>query len=103
MHILLFAGCAFMGGIVSALLGFLGTNPPEPFISRKFLASVLKAFVSGIATAIGSSFLIAPAGLTAWIIMGFTAFLAGVGVDAGLKRLVESAAPKTPAPTIRTQ
>ena len=88
MYILLFAGFAFAGGIVSAWLGWLGSG--EPFIGRKFAASVLKAFVSAVAGA-GAGAAIPPVGAPAVIALCIAAFLAGVGVDAGLKRAVNAA------------
>ncbi len=87
MYIVLFACFAFLGGIVSSLLGWLGTT--EPFEPRKFCASALKAFVAALAAAVGGS-LIPPVGTLALVLMCITAFLAGVGVDAGLKRGVDA-------------
>lgn len=72
---------AFGGGIVSGLLGWFESG--EAFVARKFGTTVLRALLAGATLAIGYfaiSGSIAPHDL-------IVAFLAGAGVDAGLKRL----------------
>ncbi len=90
MYILYYGLAAFAGGIVSALLGWIGSDPPEPFIGRKFAASALKAFLAAVA-AISAGAIIPPVGLLATILLCAGAFLAGAGVDSALKRLVNAA------------
>lgn len=105
MFIILFAGFAFLGGIFSSLLGWLGSAPPEPFIPRKFMASVLKAFISAAITA-GSAAILPPVGTLATVLLCITAFIAGVGIDAGAKRIVDAATvpaqPTTPTTSTTT-
>ncbi len=91
MYILLFALFTFAGGVVSALLGWLGTN--EPFVAKKFTASCLKAFVAAMIAA-GTGAVIPPVGLLATILMCILAFAAGAGADAGTKRLVNAVLPE---------
>lgn len=97
-YILLFAGAAFAGGVVSALLGWLATNPPEPFVGRKFAASVLRAFVAAVMGA-STGAMVPPAGPVATVLMCLAAFAAGAGVDAGGKRVVNALKDLTPPPS----
>lgn len=89
MYILLYGGFALMGGLVSSLLGWIGSDPPEPFVPRKFMASVLKAVVAAVGAA-GGAALMPPVGTIALILLCITAFLAGAGVDSATKRLVNA-------------
>ena len=89
MYIAWYGLAAFAGGIFSALLGWIGSDPPEPFIGRKFAASALKAFLSAVA-AISAGLIIPPVGLQATILLCAGAFLAGAGVDSVGKRIVNA-------------
>jgi hypothetical protein len=62
------------GGLVAALLGWLESG--EPFNSRKFGGSVIRASIAGIIFAVGYQ-LSGPLG----ILDLFYAFLGGAGVD----------------------
>lgn len=84
MGILYVSLAAFGGGIVSALLGWMGSG--ENFIARKFAASVLRALVAGGAWAITYS-LVSGVATIENIVM---AFLAGAGVDILGKRIAKS-------------
>ena len=81
MGILYVALAAFGGGIVSALMGWLGSG--ENFVGRKFAASVLRALLAGAAFAITYS--LATAGVATGMDI-VIAFGAGAGVDALLNR-----------------
>jgi len=74
MSIFWLAGAAFIGGIAAALLGWV--DSAEPFQSRKFGSSVIRALIAGVVFAVGYSF---ANGLTP-IDIGI-AFLGGAGVD----------------------
>ena len=75
LAVLFIALLACAGGIVSSLLGWL--DSAEPFVPRKFMASVVRALVAGILFAIGYSF---TNGIN--ILDLFAAFLGGAGIDA---------------------
>ena len=75
MNILWVAVAAFVGGIISAVLGWL--NSGEVFNARKFTASVITALVAGIVFAIGYGY---SNGLSAMDVA--IAFVGGAGVDA---------------------
>ena len=77
--LLYIAGVAFIGGITSALLGWLDSN--EAFNIRKFTYSIVHSIVAGVGFALTYPY-IPP--LTAAMLM--VAFLGGMGVDAGLNR-----------------
>lgn len=83
---------AFLGGIIAALLGWIGTT--EPFIARKFLTSVIKAFVGAVVITVAFDF-----AQTASLILLLAAFLSGAGIDAGAKRVTD-AIRNNPAPNI---
>ena len=74
MSIFWLAGAAFAGGIAAALLGWI--DSAEPFQSRKFGSSVIRALIAGVVFAVGYSF---ANGLTT-IDIGI-AFLGGAGID----------------------
>jgi len=74
---------AFGGGIIAALLGWAGSG--EDFKPRKFLSSILRAFVAALAAALSYP-LIGP--VTVPILIG--AVLAGAGVDVIGNRLAGS-------------
>jgi len=67
------------GGLVAGLLGWLQSK--EPFMGRKYAATVVRALVAGGAFAYGSQFLD-----FSWPTL-IAAFLSGAGIDAGLHRL----------------
>jgi hypothetical protein len=71
---------AFVGGLTTAILGFLGTS--EKFDTKKFLASALKSFIGAIVIAYG----VYQAAMFNLGIL-FLAFLSGAGVEAGVKRV----------------
>lgn len=75
MDVIWIAVCAFLGGIVAALLGWLETQ--ESFVARKFAASIVRALVAGIAFAVAYQF---ANGLS--VIDLLLAFLGGAGIDA---------------------
>lgn len=66
---------AFGGGLASAVLGWMHSG--QPFIARKFAASVLRALVAGGAFAGTYAMVGGPANVEN-IVM---AFMAGAGVD----------------------
>jgi len=74
LAVLFIALLACAGGITSALLGWL--NSGEAFVTRKFMASVVRALVAGVVFAVGYSF---TDGIS--ILDLFAAFLSGAGVD----------------------
>ena len=77
MEILFVAGAAFLGGIVSALLGW--TESTEPFNPKKFGSSIIRSIVAAAGVAAAFDY---GGGVAAGIGL-LIAFLAGVGVDAG--------------------
>ncbi len=83
MGILYVALSAFGGGIVASIMGWLDSG--DEFISRKFVASVLRALVAGIVFAISYS-LVGKVSVMDIII----AFAAGAGVDVLGNRLAGS-------------
>ena len=73
-------GAAFLGGIISALLGW--TESSEPFNGKKFVSSVIRSVIGAAGIAIAFNF--GGGEISATDIL--VAFLAGAGVDAGLQR-----------------
>jgi len=71
---------AFFGGVITAVLGWLDTS--DKFNIRKFMTSVIKSFIGAAVIAVGFDY----SGTTS-VILILVAFLAGAGVDAGIKRL----------------
>jgi hypothetical protein len=80
MNILYIAVAAFLGGIVSSLLGWLDSG--EAFVPKKFTASLIRALVAGIGFAVAYQFTdgMSPVDL-------LIAFLGGAGVEAGGNRI----------------
>ncbi len=74
METLFVAASAFGGGLASGELGWL--HGGEPFVGRKFAASVVRAFVAGGAFA-GAYTMMGAATIEDMVI----AFAAGAGVD----------------------
>lgn len=72
---------AGVGAVVAGILGWLETG--EAFSSKKYLPTILRAAVAAMAGAVAAP-IVGPIG---WTVIG-GAFMAGIGVDAGLKRLV---------------
>lgn len=81
---------AFMGGVLTALIGWGGTT--EPFNARKFMTSVVKSLIGAVVIAAAFDY-----SQTTSPISYLLAFLSGAGVDAGLKR-VTNAITNTPVP-----
>ena len=72
---------AFLGGIISAVLGWLDSG--ETFDARKLTSSIIRALVAGIVFAVGYEY----AGGQITIIDIFVALVAGAGIDAGGNRI----------------
>ena len=68
------AMAALLGGLVAALLGWLESN--EPFNTRKFGGSAIRALIAGILFAVGYQL-----SGTLGLLDLFYAFLGGAGVD----------------------
>jgi hypothetical protein len=77
------AVAAGLGAIVAGLLGW--SESKEPFSATKYLPTILRA---GLAAFLGALVtpVVAPVG---WVILT-GAFVAGMGIDAGLKRAMAS-------------
>jgi len=71
---------AFLGGIVSGVLGWLDSG--EAFEIRKFSASIVRALFAGLGIAVAYSY---ANSITALDIV--VAILAGAGFDAGVNRI----------------
>jgi hypothetical protein len=74
MNVIYIAVAAFVGGIVSSLLGWFDSQ--EPFAPRKFAASLVRALIAGVVFAVGYSY---TNGLSP-IDIGI-AFVGGAGID----------------------
>ena len=94
INIFLLAFLSILGALFSAILGWLDSG--EPFDTRKFTSSILRAVIAGIVSALGFSTL-----ETAGIWEYLTAFLAGAGIDVFGNRISGAIASrnKAPAPT----
>jgi len=88
LAVLLLALLACTGGVISALLGWL--NSGEAFVTRKFMASIIRAVVAGIVFAIGYTF---ADGIS--IVDLFAAFLGGAGIDVLGNRVAGSIVTRT--------
>ena len=71
---------AFLGGVVTALLGWTESN--LPFNTKKFMSSVIRALIAGVAIAAAFDY-----GAATGPLSYFIAFLAGAGVDVGGNRV----------------
>jgi hypothetical protein len=71
---------AVIGAILNAILIWLELG--ESFIARKFLPSTVRAAVAGVAVGVGQIALLTEVNN---IVTYFTSFLAGMGLDAGVK------------------
>ena len=82
--VFLVALAAFAGGIVAALLGWLGNS--DPFNAKAFLWSVVRSLVAAVGTAVAFNYasILPP---MAYLV----AFLTGTGVEVGLKRAAKAA------------
>ena len=78
---------AFLGGVVTALLGWTESN--LPFDVKKFMSSVIRALLAGVGIAVAFYY-----GETAGPLSYFIAFLAGAGVDVGGNRVAGAIAAK---------
>jgi len=74
MNIIWIGVAAFLGGIVSALLGWLDSE--EDFNPRKFSVSIVRALIAGITFAIGYQYMNSLSPIDIGV-----AFLGGAGVD----------------------
>lgn len=74
MEILYVAGSAFLGGIASAVMGWMDSG--EAFVARKFVSSVVRALVAGVVFAVGYTL-----SGTVGVLDILVAFVAGAGVD----------------------
>lgn len=83
---------AFFGGILAALLGWMESH--EPFVGRKFFASIIRSFVAALVAALAYPYIGA---ITVPILLG--AVLAGAGVDVLGHRLAGSTTPTGPTTT----
>jgi len=66
-----------LGSLSSGLLGWANSDPPEPFVFRKFIGNLTRCIVSAVG-AVGASTAL-PTTLS-WAVLG-TAFMAGMGAD----------------------
>lgn len=73
MNVLYVAAAAFLGAVLTGLVGWLKTT--EPFNSRKFLATVVTAVLTG--TGIGIAYVDATVGVRDVLM----ALAAGAGID----------------------
>jgi hypothetical protein len=87
VEIVYVALAAFGGGVITALLGWLGSG--EAFAFRKLLPSIIRAMLAGGVIAVSYP-LVAAANIWALLI---GAFLAGAGVDVTLHRLAATIKP----------
>lgn len=71
---------AFLGGVVTALLGWTESN--QPFDAKKFMSSVIRALIAGVGIAAAFDY-----GGSIGPLSYFIAFLAGAGVDVGGNRV----------------
>ncbi len=93
MDALVIAACAFLGGVLLALLGWADSR--EKFDSRKFLASVIRSLFAAIVFAIGYQF---KNGLT-WLDY-LAALASGAGFDVGVNRVASALGnPQWPLPS----
>ena len=89
--LILVALAAFLGGVASAVLGFLGSH--EPFDERKFMRSMLAALLSGMGIALAYRF---ADGVGVRDL--FMDFLSGSGVDVLSNRALGTARRGPPRP-----
>jgi len=82
MNVLFIGLSAFLGGLIASVLGYLKSG--EYFELRKFLISVITAFLSAVVFVTGYNYLseVTPVALC-------SAFLAGAGVDVLRNRIDE--------------
>ncbi len=80
MDVVYISLCAFGGGIIAAVLGWIDSK--EPFDSKKFMSSVIRALVAGFVFGIGYALTGHPVARDFII-----AFISGAGVDAIGNRL----------------
>lgn len=77
LSIALLTLASIAGTLLAALLGWLDSG--EAFVGRKFTASILRAIVAGIVTAVG--FIFGSTAETAGALDYILAVLAGAGID----------------------
>ena len=78
MFILYFALAAFVGGIIAALIGWMGSG--AAFDAKTFLSSVLRAFVAAAGGA-AAGIWVEPTTAQAMIIGILAALVSGAGID----------------------
>lgn len=74
MNVILIGVSAFVGGIVSATLGWFDSG--EPFEVKKFSASLIRALIAGVVFAVGYSYINSLSPIDIGI-----AFCGGAGID----------------------
>lgn len=85
MNVLYIGVAAFIGGLISGVLGWAGSQ--EKFDPRKFSTTVLRSLLGAVSIAVAYNYV---GNITA-IDYGM-AVLAGAGIDAGAKRIAGSIA-----------
>ena len=80
MDVILVGASALVGGMVTAVLGWLDSG--EVFEARKFSASIVRALIAGLGIAVAYSYANSITVLDIVI-----CFLAGAGFDAGVNRI----------------
>jgi hypothetical protein len=90
--ILLIAVAAFVGGIISSLVGYLTSG--EAWSTRKFVASLLIVLIAGVGFSL--SYQLSGSTIT-WADL-LTAFFAGAGGDALINRIAKAQVFNQPLP-----
>lgn len=93
VNVFYIALAAFAGAIVAAALGYLD-NVPEPWNTRKFIASVLRGLIGAVLLAIAYNF----TEINAYSYL--IAFVGGAGVDVLGNRVSAAIATRTSTPTV---
>ena len=76
---------AGVGAVVAGILGWQESG--KPFSARKYVPTIIRAAIAAVVAAVVAP-IVGPIG---WTVIG-GAFMAGMGVDAGLKRAFGAAA-----------
>lgn len=83
--IILIGSSAVIGGILNSLLGWLRSDPPEPFNFRKAGASLIVNILGAVAIAIGFNY----SGITNIWLACLGALMAGAGTVSAAKNSLE--------------